>query len=162
MVRKLSLAGLAIITLLVTQVVASEPAITGHVEGLELCPESLCGAAFFIGKFTGRVNQRRATGGFFVSINHDPLPAPGRSVNITGGDWTIRANLRLFSGEVLGGTISNNGDNTFAVEAVLQVTFGGSGEIFVRGELDHNQFPPTNNADLSQPPALVTGETSSQ
>lgn len=153
MIKKLSLAGLAIIALLAAQQgVASEPAITGHIEGLELCPQSLCGAAFFVGKFAGRVDQRRASGGFFVSIDHEPLPDPGQSANITGGEWTIRANLRLFSGEVLSGTIFNNGDNTFALEAVLQVTFGGSGEIFVRGDLDHNNFPPTINADLSQKP----------
>ena len=43
-----------------------------------------------------------------------PLPAAkGESAKIISGEWFLRANLHFFRGEVLNGTIFNNGDNTF-------------------------------------------------
>jgi hypothetical protein len=91
---------------------------------VELCPQFVCDAAVFIGKFKGNVDKRRANGGFFVSVNHEPLPAALQFAKITGGEWFLRANLHFFSGDILNGTIFNNGDNTFTVETVLQVTSG--------------------------------------
>ena len=152
MIKKLSSIALAVILLLAAQqAVASEPAITGHIEGVELCPQFVCGAAVFVGKFKGNVDKRRANGGFFVSVNHEPLPAAkGESAKITGGEWFLRANLHFFRGDVLNGTIFNNGDNTFTIETVLQITSGGSGEIIAKVHLDHNVIPFTVDGDLSQ------------
>jgi hypothetical protein len=97
MIKKLLSIVLAVILLLVAeQAVASEPAITGHIEGVELCPQFVCGAAVFVGQFKGNVDKRRAKGGFFVSVNHDPLPAAAeQSAKITGGEWFLRANLHF-------------------------------------------------------------------
>jgi hypothetical protein len=151
MIKKLSSIGLAAFVLLIAQQgIASEPSITGHIEGLELCPQFRCDSAYFVGRFRGKVNKQTAKGGFIVSINHETLPDRGRFANITGGEWTLRANQRIFSGEVVSGTIFHNSDNTFTVEAVLEVTSRGRGQIHVTGELDHNDFPPTISAQLSQ------------
>ena len=152
MIKKLSLIGLAVILSLAAQrfAIASEPAITGNIEGVELCPEFVCGAAVFVGKFKGQVDDDRAKGGFFVSVNHDPLPGPLEFATITGGEWFLRAKEHFFRGDVLNGTILNNGDNTFTVEAVLQVTSGASGEIIAKVQLDHNVVPFTVDGDLSE------------
>lgn len=151
MVNKVSLAGFVIIALLLPQhAAASRPSIEGQVDGVELCPQFICDSAIFIGQFDGRVNGRRAAGGFFVSINHDELPAPNVCADINGGNWTIRANLRFFSGEVISGTIFNTGNNTFGVDAVLEINFGGDGPIYVQGILDHTTSIPTIIAALTQ------------
>jgi len=86
-----------------------------------------------------------------VLVNHESLPAPGQSASITGGEWNLRADVNLFQGDVLKGTIVNNGNNTFTINAVLQVAEGGVGEIVFTGILDHNDFPPTVEGDLAQP-----------
>jgi hypothetical protein len=151
MIKRLSSIALAVILLSAAQLaVASEPAITGHIEGVELCPQFVCGAAVFVGTFKGNVDKRRANGGFFVSVNHEPLPGALQFAEITGGEWFLRANLHFFRGDVLNGTIFNNGDNTFTIETVLQVTSGGSGEIIAKVHLDHNVIPFTVDGDLSQ------------
>jgi hypothetical protein len=152
MIKKLSLIGIAVILSLAAQhfAIASEPAITGNIEGVELCPEFVCEAAVFVGKFKGQVDNKRAKGGFFVAVNHDPLPGPLQFANITGGEWFLRANRHFFSGDVLNGTIFNNGDNTFTVEAQLQLTSGGSGEIIATVQLDHNVIPFEVDGDISQ------------
>jgi hypothetical protein len=151
MIKRLLSIVLAFILLLAAQqVLASEPAITGRIEGVELCPQFVCGVAVFIGRFNGNVDKRRANGGFFVSVNHDPLPDLGELAKITSGEWFLRANLHFFSGDVLNGTISNNGDNTFTIETVLRVTSGGSGEIRAKVHLDHTVVPFTVDGDLPQ------------
>jgi hypothetical protein len=156
MMRKFFLIFVTIIFLLTAQHgIASQPVITGHLEGVELCAQFQCGVAVFVGQFKGQVNNRRGQGGFLVFINHQPLPPPGQQqfANITGGEWSLRAGVNLFQGDILRGTIVNNGDNTFTINAVLQVSEGGSGEIVFTGVLDHNDFPPTIDGDLAQPAA---------
>jgi hypothetical protein len=149
--KKLSSIMLAVILVLaIQQATASEPAITGQIEGTELCPQFVCGTAIFVGKFTGRVETRRAKGGFFVSVNHEPLPDPLQYSNITTGEWFLRANLRFLSGDIVNGTIFNNGDNTFTIETVLHVTSGGSGEITAKVFLDHRVIPFTVDGELGQ------------
>ena len=152
MIKKLSPIALFVILLLATQhAVASEPAITGDIEGVELCPQFVCGVAIFVGQFKGNVDKSRAKGGFFVSVKHDPLPPiKGQSAAITGGEWFLRANLHFFSGTVLNGKIVNNGDNTFTVETELELTSGGSGVVMAVVTLDHNDIPFTVDGDLSQ------------
>jgi hypothetical protein len=135
---------------------ASQPVLNGHLEGVELCAQFQCGVAVFVGQFKGQVNNQRAKGGFLVLVNHDALPVSGQqpaNANITGGEWNLRAGVNLFQGDVVTGTIVNNGNNTFTINVVLQVAEGGSGEIVFTGILDHNDFPPTAEGDLTQPPA---------
>ena len=52
---------------------------------------------------------------------------------------------------LLGGTILNNGNNTFTIDVTLEVKKGGSGRIDFLGTLDHNAFPPTLEGTLTQP-----------
>jgi len=156
MIKKYSLIFVVIVFLLTAQhVIASQPVLTGHLEGVELCAQFQCGVAVFVGQFKGQVNDNRDKGGFLVFVNHqEPLPAnKGQTVSITGGEWSLRAGVNLLQGDVLQGTIMNNGNNTFTVSAVLQVAEGGTGEIVFTGILDHNDFPPTVDGDLAQPTA---------
>jgi len=86
-------------------------------------------------------------------INHEPLRQPGQAAKITGGEWSLRAGANLIRGDILSGTLLNNGDNTFTVSVLMQVTEGGSGEVVFTGVLDHNDFPPTIDGELTQPAA---------
>jgi hypothetical protein len=135
--------------------IASQPVLNGHLEGVELCAQFQCGVAVFVGQFKGQVNNNRGKGGFLVFVNHqEPLPAnKGQTATITGGEWSLRAGVNLLQGDVVQGTIMNNSNNTFTLTARLQVAEGGSGEIIFTGILDHNDFPPTVEGDLAQPPA---------
>jgi hypothetical protein len=152
MFTRLSLLVLVVVVSLAPQRIAtaSEPTIVGSIDGVELCPEFVCGTAIFVGKFKGEADGDRARGGFYVSVNHDPLPGPLEFANLTDGEWFLRADRDFLSGDVLKGTIFNNGDNTFTIEAVLQITSGGSGEIIATVLLDHNVVPFTVEGDLSQ------------
>jgi hypothetical protein len=151
--KKYILAVAAVIFLLAAQAgMASQPVLNGHLEGVELCAQFQCGVAVFVGQFKGQVNNERGKGGFLVLVNHGPLPAPGQqAANITGGEWNLRAGVNLFQGDVITGTIVNNGNNTFTINVVLQIAEGGSGAIIFTGILDHSDFPPTVEGDLTQP-----------
>jgi hypothetical protein len=131
--------------------IASQPVLSGHLEGVELCAQFQCGVAVFVGQFKGQVNNQRGKGGFLVLVNHQALPAPEQPpAAIIGGEWNLRAGVHLLQGDVVKGTIVNNGNNTFTLTATLQVA-GGSGETVFTGILDHNDFPPTVEGDLAQP-----------
>jgi hypothetical protein len=132
--------------------IASQPVLSGHLEGVELCAQFQCGVAVFVGQFKGQVNNERGKGGFLVLVNHGPLPPPGQSASVTGGEWSLRAGANLLQGDVVAGTIANNRNNTFTINVVLQLAEGGTGEIVFTGILDHNDFPPTVEGDLAQPP----------
>jgi hypothetical protein len=155
MIKRSAYVVVTIIFLLTAQKgVASQPIVTGHLEGVELCAQFQCGFAVFVGLFKGEVNKQRGKGGFLVRVNHESLPAPGQApAAITGGEWDLRVGVNLFQGDVVKGTIVNNGNNTFTLNLTLQVTDGGSGEIIFTGILDHSDFPPTVEGDLAQPPA---------
>jgi len=154
MMKKYSLIAITIVFFLTAQQgIASQPVITGHLEGVELCAQFQCGVAAFVGKFNGQLNSKRGKGGFLVFINHEPLPQPGQAANLTGGEWSLRADANLLQGDILSGTLLNNGDNTFTVRVLMQVTEGGSGEVVFTGVLDHNDFPPTIDGELTQPAA---------
>src|SRR5262245_12807234 len=76
----------------------SLPVIQGTVSGLELCPQSVCGAAIFVGVFRGRVGTSPSIGTVSVLVKHNPLPPPDMTADITGGLWTIQLlNGRKFS-----------------------------------------------------------------
>jgi hypothetical protein len=132
---------------------SSTPVIAGNISGIELCPQSVCGAAIFVGTFAGQVGSNpRAFGTVAVAMTHDQLPGPGQTAAITGGTWTIRLlSGRTFSGLAIGGgTLLGNPDNTFAVSVDLLLTGGGVGTLTFDGLLSHRVFPPTIVGHISQ------------
>src|SRR5688572_28946356 len=106
---------------------ASIPVINVNTFGIELCPQSICGAAIFTGLLEGQVGSNdHALGVFSAALTHDPLPDAYETADITGGVFEFRVGLRRIRGVVLrGGTLLNNGDNTFGVAATLLITSGG-------------------------------------
>lgn len=131
----------------------STPVIQGVVSGLELCPQSLCGAAVFVGVFQGQVGFRsNALGLIAVAVQHDPLPeVAGDCAAITSGFWDMRVGLRRFIGTTAG-ELCYNGDNTYSVGVTMSLLGGGGGEVFFSGTLDHNVFPPTIKGVITQVP----------
>ncbi len=151
----LAFAALTMLLLVAPQAMAiSNPSLTGSVSGTELCPQSICGSAIFAGSFKGKVNGKSTSGSFWTGVNYEsPLPS-GTShdtTTITGGTWLIWTTRGAFAGSVAyGGTIAANGNNTFAVSAVLDLTEGGTGSVDFDGTLNHNVFPPTIVGTISQ------------
>jgi hypothetical protein len=130
---------------------ASNPVIVGELSGVELCAQFACGAAVFTGTCDCTVDNRNTPGFFWVSVQHDPLPNEGSSSAIRGGKWNLTTLRGSFSGRVVDGEIFNTGENTFEIKARLRIQKGGNGIVKVSGLLDHNDFPPTFEGDLSQP-----------
>jgi len=131
---------------------ASSPTITGAISGVELCPQFACDAAIFQGTCACLVKNQHTIGFFWVSVQHDDLPQEqNSSADIVGGKWTLTTFRGNFSGKVVGGAIINNGNNTFDVKATLRLSKGGKGDMLVSGVLDHTEFPPTFDGELSQP-----------
>ena len=121
---------------------AAIPVINAAAFGIELCPQSICGSAIFVGVINGQVGTNPyATGTFAVSVIHEDLPAPGLQSAITGGVFDIRVGLRRIRGVVAGGSLTNSGDGTFAVAMTLVATDGSL--LTFQGTLNHNVFPPT-------------------
>jgi hypothetical protein len=132
---------------------ASAPVIEGDVFGVELCPQSLCGAAIFVAVFQGQIGANpNAFAAVAVAVTHDDLPDPGQFSAITGGVWELKTILRRFRGFVAPIPIGlfNNGNNTYTVRAPLVLTSGGLGSLFFQGLLDHNVFAPTIEGHISQ------------
>lgn len=131
---------------------ASVPVINVNTFGIELCPQSICGAAIFTGLIHGQVGANgSALGTFAAALTHDPLPEPFQTAELTGGLFEFRVGLRRIRGVVLpGGTLLNNGNNTFTVDATLLITSGGIGTLHFTGVLNHNTFPPTIVGTISQ------------
>lgn len=123
----------------------SIPIIDVNTFGIELCPQSICGAAIFTGLIHGQVGANdRALGTFAAALTHDPLPEPFETAELTGGVFEFRVGLRRIRGIALpGGTLLNNGNNTFTVDTTLVITSGGTGMLHFTGVLNHNTFPPT-------------------
>jgi hypothetical protein len=129
----------------------SNPVIQGPVAGLELCPQFVCGAAIFVGGFQGQIGPNpRSAGLVAAAFTHEDLPGPGQSSSITGGVWELRTIGRRIRGIVLGGTLFNNGNNTFTVSATLVLTSGGAGTLTFAGILNHNTLVPTFGGTFSQ------------
>jgi hypothetical protein len=127
---------------------ASLPFIDMSAFGVELCPQSVCGSAIFVGVLSGRVGRNPSTtGAFAVSITHEPLPGAFESSAITGGVFTLQIGPRTVKGVVTGGTLENLGDNTFAVTITLAPS--GGGVLTFEGLLNHNVFPPTVTGRLT-------------
>jgi hypothetical protein len=125
---------------------ASIPFIDVRAFGVELCPQSFCGAAIFVGLLQGQVGfNPYALGTFAVAIRHGDLPElSGGLTSIDGGAFDFRFGLRSIRGIVLpDGVLRNNGNDTFSVRAVLFITDGGWGTLKAEVLLDHRVFPPT-------------------
>lgn len=154
MKQRLSWLAIAVVVILGTMPVqaSSIPRIRGAVAGIELCPQSICGAAVFVGLFRGQVGVNPlALGTMAVAVNHDPLPDVEDAAAITGGFWQLHLlNGRRFVGAVTGGTLFNNGDNTYHVSVEMLLTSGGTGTLSFEGTLSHNSFPPTISGTISQ------------
>jgi hypothetical protein len=126
--------------------VAADSLLGGDIQGLELCPQSFCGAAIFVGEFDGHVNGFPRHGAFLAGITHDPeLPDEnGETIGITGGAWIIQVPFRTIRGVVTEGILTSNGDDTFTVDMGLLVTSPRSwGAKTFHGTLRHDVFPPT-------------------
>jgi hypothetical protein len=130
----------------------SIPVINVNTLGIELCPQFICGAAIFTGVLQGQVGSNdHALGTFATALTHEPLPDDFQTANLTGGVFEFRIGLRRIRGVVLpGGTLLNNGNNTFSVDATLFITSGGTGTLHFQGLLNHNTFPPTIVGTVSQ------------
>jgi hypothetical protein len=152
MKKSFSLVGVLVVFLLSVQpAIGSNPTIVGEISGVELCPQSACGAAIFTGTCDCKVNNLHTVGFFWVAVQHAPLPDPFFSSPIFAGNWNLTTLMGNFSGDVLEGSIFNNNDNTFTVTARLRLEKGGTGDVIVTGLLDHNDFPPTFEGQLIQP-----------
>ncbi len=122
---------------------ASQPVVTGKVEGLETCAQATCGAATFVGTSALQLGTAQARGAFLVQVTHAPLPGPGATAAVTGGQWALSGDLLILTGAVTGGTLANNGNNTFTVSLTLAVQANGTGTLRAEAVLDHNTLPPT-------------------
>ena len=121
--------------------VASNPVILGEISGVEVCAQFLpCEAAVFTGTCDCKVGTKDAPGFFWVSVQHDPLPASFATSAILRGKWNLTTLRGSFSGKVLDGTILNNGNNTFTVTVRLRLQKGGNGDVIGSGLLDHTEF----------------------
>jgi hypothetical protein len=147
----LLIAFLAMSLMPVQPAIASSPGIVGEISGVELCAQSGCDAAIFMGTCDCRINDWHTLGFFWIAVQHDPLPAPLDSSAILGGKWNLTTLWGKFSGNVVEGSIVNNGDNTFNVTATLRLQKDGTGDVIVSGVLDHTDFPPTFDGELIQP-----------
>lgn len=130
----------------------SGPALSGGILGIELCPQSICGFALFVGGFEGEVNSQPASGGFVGAITHGELPPVLGTSPITGGEFTITAGRRVIEGDVVGGTILNLNGTQFCVRMQLDPDKGGLEDIHFTGLLDHGPFPPIITGILSETP----------
>lgn len=130
----------------------SSPVIQGFVAGIELCPEFICGAAYFVGNYDGQLgNNLNAHGTISTAIIHNDLPPANGDAAITGGVWELQTLTRRVRGVVAEGNIHNNNDDgTFSIEATLVITRGGSGSVTFQGTLSHNTLIPTFWGTLSQ------------
>ena len=79
--------------------VASNPVIVGEISGVEVCAQFLpCDAAIFTGTCDCKIDNRNTPGFFWVSVQHDPLPARLDSSAILGGKWNLSTLRGSFSG----------------------------------------------------------------
>ena len=128
---------------------ASNPAIVGEALGMEICTQLLCGEAVFVGIFSGNIAGKVGEGVFRIGAQHDGLPEAGQSVRLLGGSWNIQINGVMYQGTVLGGRLTNKGDETYRIEAVFDLSEGGTGRLQFHGLLDHNILPPVVKGRLA-------------
>ncbi len=145
---------------------SSDPSIQGAVQGVEICPQSICGAATFVGVYSGKVGNKPAFGLWLLAVRHGEysppeqiLPPPGESVDIIGGTWHMKVFVldwfwyrkKLFGGAVQPGTLVQQGDPgddppplLYDVNSALILQHGGTGIVRLENTvLNENTFPPT-------------------
>jgi hypothetical protein len=128
---------------------ASNPVIEGEALGMEVCTQLLCGEAVFVGTFAGMIAGKAGEGVFMIGAQHDGLPEAGQSVRLLGGSWNIEINGVIYQGTVLSGRLTNKGDETYRIEAVFDLSEGGTGRLQFHGLLDHNILPPVVKGRLA-------------
>lgn len=121
---------------------ATSTSLSGKIAGLELCPQEVCGAAIFMGRFDGALDGTADSGSWWVAIRHEDLPAAGARANITDGIWGMAVGDHALRGVITAGSILNNGDGTFVVTPQLDIREGGAGALSLSILLDHGPFPP--------------------
>jgi hypothetical protein len=127
---------------------AQTTAINGHINGIEVCAQSLeiCGGyASFVGTFVGKINGNDSTAAWAVRVTHDPLNETKQGVTlVTSGSWILVLDAKTaIAGTVApGGTLTFRPNNTFAVDLTLPITQGGTGTANFDGTLNHNVIPP--------------------
>ena len=121
---------------------ANSTSLSGKIAGLELCPQQVCGAAIFMGRFNGTLDGTADSGSWWVAIRHEDLPTPGARANITDGVWGMAVGDHALRGVITAGSILNNGDGTFEVTPQLGIREGGEGALSLSILLDHGPFPP--------------------
>ena len=137
---------------------SSNPVIQGGVQGIELCPQFICGAAIFSGVFQGQVGGNHNAVGIITAVmTHGDLPSVENNFTpapiFYGGTWELRTLTRRIRGKVLGGLITYKGDNMFDIQILLNVESPGtSGLVAFVGVLDHNTLIPTFGGNLVQIP----------
>lgn len=138
---------------------ASDPAVVGNLVGVELAQQTNLHPAVFLGLYGGAVDGKFALGVWATGVHHEtPLPAQaGESVAITDGQWQLQVWVfqgfrlkRVTIGGDLKGSLAFSQTDQFSIDAILNATSGGSGNIVLTGTLDHTVFPPVVSADLSQ------------
>jgi hypothetical protein len=159
MLRTMCITVLAACVVACSPVRASDPVVAGNIQGVELCPQTVCGSAVFTGLFAGNVGGKFAFGVWAAGVQHGE-PLPGETdppVAITGGQWQLQVvvlqGFRLrkvaLSGDLVGALAFFDTDQ-FAIEAVMTVLAGGTGDIQLDALLDHTVFPPGVSGTLSQ------------
>ena len=134
---------------------SSNPIIQGGVQGIELCPQFICGFALFNGGFQGQIGGNpNAAGIITAAMTHTELPQAGDPpATITGGKWELRTLTRRIRGNVVGGSITFLPNDLFEIRILLdlQAPTGGGLVGFV-GILSHQTLIPTFGGNLVQLP----------
>ena len=138
---------------------ASSTSLSGKIAGVELCPQMVCGAAIFIGRFDGALDGTADRGSWWVAIRHEDLPEPGARANITDGVWGMSVGEHTLRGVITAGSILNNGDGTFVVTPQLDIREGGEGALSLSIVLDHGPFPPLVQGNVASESSALPSPT---
>ena len=137
---------------------AAPPTFQGGIAGIELCPQSVCGAAIFIFEYQGLVDGRLRDGWGWMAMNHDDLPDQLFGVSaITGGEGAIYIGHRRYRVSVNGGVLVLIGinnpfifDDDFAVLVSIDICKSkrqcrehAFGNFLQPGILSHQTLIPT-------------------
>lgn len=131
----------------------SSPVIQGGVQGIELCPQFICGFALFTGAFQGQVGGNpNAVGIITAAMIHTALPTAGDPpATITGGKWELRTLTGRIRGNVVGGSITFLPNDLFAIRILLDIQPPtGSGFVGFEGILSHQTLIPRFGGNLVQ------------
>jgi hypothetical protein len=147
-----------LVSLTANPAVAASPRVNGTIAGIEICPQSVCGAAVFLFDFRGELNDRPARGFGWFAIVHQDLPAPDAKSDILYGTGVLTIGLHRLEIGVIGGhlygaeLIDMVGSDVFGVDAGL-VIWNRRGQwrlhVFENGLLDHETLIPTIEGDVS-------------